>query len=198
MSVFNMTIEPIGGELAGEGFLSLAYWLAEKEETYELFHKDTGEDLKVLLKCERQGLAEKYFDWVAIRYWGVQCHTMKEEHVSEVYDLIQSVEEGQGVFIKRSEAEIERFVGESLIVYQQDKIVGVLMVKDGYIDTIVSCVRGMGINLLGSLPNGMYSVNIAKENKVCLKLFNKFGFKHVRDEVICEKKTGLYEGQIKY
>lgn len=198
MSVLNMTIEPLGGQLMSEAFLGLAHSLAGKEETYELFHKDTGDDLKVLLMCESKELVAKYFDWVAMRYWGVQCHPMKQEHVKGVYALIKSVEQPPEVFIKSSEAEIERFIGESLIVYKADEIVGVLMVKDGYIDTIVSSVKGMGMHLLSSLPEGGYCVNVAEGNKTSLKLFKKFGFKHVRDEVICEQKRGLYEGQIKH
>lgn len=121
----------------------------------------------------------------------MHCH-----HVQEVHSLIHSVDLPKDIFIKSSETEIKGFVGESLIAFQADSILGVLMMKDGYIDTIVSSVKGIGVHLVSSLPNGKYTVNISKNNKESLKLFGKFGFKYVREEILCGQKRGMYEGEI--
>lgn len=122
---------------------------------------------------------------------------MNTHHVQEVHALIHSVDLPKDIFIKSSESEIKGFVGESLIAFHSDSIVGVLMMKSGYIDTIVSSVKGVGVHLVNSLPASKYKVNISKNNKESLNLFGKFGFKHVREEILCGQKRGLYEGKIK-
>lgn len=204
MQQINMTLDIFGGEKMSAPFLALAQNLAGREETYELFHKDTGKDLGDLLPEKNtkgkkvESLVSTYLDWVAMRYWGVQAHPMQASEVDEVYYLIHGMLIPDSKFIKSSKEHIESLVDESMVVKQDGKIVGVILMKGNYIDTVATTMKGMGTHLVASLPDGKYMTNVSPTNKKSLKMFIRFNMKHIKNEVLEGEKRGLYEIEVKH
>lgn len=204
MQQINMTLDIFGGEKMSAPFLALAQNLAGREETYELFHKDTGKDLGDLLPEKNtkgkkvESLVSTYLDWVAMRYWGIQAHPMQVDDVEDAYYLIHGLMIPDSKFIKSSKEHIESLVDESLVIKQSGKLVGVILMKGNYIDTVATTMKGMGTHLVASLPNGKYMTNVSATNKNSLKMFIRFNMKHIKDEVIEGQERGLYEIEVKH
>jgi hypothetical protein len=120
-----------------------------------------------------------YFDWVATKYWGVECEVFEMGQVYEVCHLIHSVDLPDSVFFKNGVDEVGSFVnGQSLVCLRGGKIIGVVLVMDGYIDTLVSSVKGIGSNLLQGLKCGSYRIKVHESNVSGKRLLEKFCFKH--------------------
>ncbi len=109
-----------------------------------------------------------------------------------VYHFIQAVPFKKEVFIKSSKKEIEQKINTSFVCEENGKIIGVLLVKNDYIDTIVSTRKGVGTKLL-SVLKGRYFVHISCKNQSSKKLFANFGFKKIKEDICQGQKRDYYE-----
>lgn len=125
----------------------------------------------------------------------VRCTTEKD--IDEIYTLINKVPLESCVFIKSTKEEIAQKIKTSYVCIADNKIVGVCMVQECYIDTIVASKKGAGSKLLSSIKKGGYYTNISDLNEKSIRLFKKFGFKKVGIEYINNEKRGRYAGIIK-
>lgn len=198
MKQLNMTLDIYGGQEMAIPFVELAKHLAGREATYQLFRRDTGRDLSELLRSEDEELVSIYLDWVALRHWGLEANTMTEDDIDEVYELINSINLPAAIFIKSNREQIKAMIGESKVMKKSGKVAGVIMVKDGYIDTVATSVKGMGSHLILSLPDGRYLTNVSPKNENSLRMFKRFHMKHIRDEMVENQERGLYEINIEH
>lgn len=201
MKELNMGFKIFGGAQASAPFLSLAQHLLGQEKAYEKFHEDTGRQLEELLEdnvAKQIEIVPMFYDWVALRYWGIETEPMTLDDVDEVYCLIKKVELPRKIFIKSDIKHINSMIGDSLVVKKDGAIVGALLVKNGYVDTIVSSHKGVGAHLLLGLPDGKYYTHVSQHNSDSLRLFKKFHMKHIKDEMVEGQERGFYEIAIEH
>jgi N-acetylglutamate synthase-like GNAT family acetyltransferase len=86
------------------------------------------------------------------------------EDVDKIHSLINGVELERASFIKSTKEEIQELVvrNQSFVFDTTLEIVGVLLMKDNYIDTVVSTQNGVGKALIKNLSAGRYKANKAK------------------------------------
>lgn len=99
-----------------------------------------------------------------------------ESDLDLVQNFIEAVELPREVFIKNTREETARFINSSYLALYEDKLVGILLIQDGYIDTIVSTKKGVGSMLLSILDGEELRTNISPINIASQDLFKKFGF----------------------
>lgn len=121
---------------------------------------------------------------------------MTLDMVKRVYFFIQAVELEPEVFIKSTEEEIVDKVTDSIVCFDGDELVGVLIRVGSYIDTIVS-IRKCGCMMIDSLSAGYYTTNISSKNVPSIKMFRKMGFGQVGEETLCGQRRGKYAGYIR-
>lgn len=63
-------------------------------------------------------------------------------HTLPVYDLIQAVNLPTDTFIKSTQDEVDALIEQSVVAFSGNKLVGVILLNDACIDTIVSIGRG--------------------------------------------------------
>lgn len=136
--------------------------------------------------------------------------TLTNEDVLEATRLINSTGLPMSRFIPSTKFEVLNFVkeGKSIVCKEDNKIIGVMLIKEEknerqttcfrHIDTIVSTVKGVGTEMINSLPKGFYTTFISPFNKTSLSLFGKFKFIKMVDTIIDEQIRGMYLGKLGY
>jgi len=155
-------------------FMDMALSVADDEVTQNLFKEDTGKDLKSLMICNSKELVCQYLDWVAMRYWGVECEILKESDKSSFMAVACDLG-----WVTSSFDIVAN--GESFCIKSEGGIVALCLVKSGYIIFIGTLIKGLGSHLMNFLPEGKYEANILtstdEDERRARRLFEKFGFK---------------------
>lgn len=116
-----------------------------------------------------------------------------KDDLEDIYKIINNVKFKEDLFIKSSREEINSKLSTSYVCIYRGLIVGVCLINDTYIDTIVSIRKGAGSILLKNLPKGYYYTNISELNNKSKRLFAKFNFKEVGKERIKGKERLRFE-----
>lgn len=195
----NMSVEIVGGQDAEGQFVELCRDMAGDQSTYDMYKRDTGIDLaEAFLSHEpaHRATTSEYFDWVAIRYWGIECPLMRDEDLEDVKKFIDEFGK-ESVSCRTDHLKgIKQHVGKSMIARKSGKIAAVLMVMDKHIELALSTAKGMASQLITSLPAGIYSLHLHDNNKRGLKLFEKFSLRKI-GRMSNDVGMGFYTVEIK-
>lgn len=120
-------------------------------------------------------------------------------HISAAQSLIDGVDLPREIFVKNELPETTELASHNLsvVAIANDEVVGILLMRENHIDTIVAKGKGVGSVLLSTLPEGEYSTHVSPKNARSIRMFTKFGFKFIRQELSYGERRNYYESIVR-